>query len=146
MKKIIRLTESDLTRIVRRVINEKEEGETSFDFSQINNKLLSDFFTVKNDFRYLNNHNGMEIYVLKRNGFSVMVAVKPSNEPSKISMVIFLKFPMGKSINYLQEVKGMESVTIPMDDFNGMTRLIQGAVDFGKAQNDYDNLPPLPKY
>jgi hypothetical protein len=75
-----------------------------------------------------------------------MVAVKPSNEPSKISMVIFLKFPMGKSINYLQEVKGMESVTIPMDDFNGMTRLIQGAVDFGKAQNDYDNLPPLPKY
>ena len=39
MKKIIRLTESDLTRIVRRVINEDE-----FDFNQTNIKLLGDFF------------------------------------------------------------------------------------------------------
>jgi len=147
MKRIIRLTEKDLTRIVKLVIKEQDESEdTPFDFTQINNKLLSDFFTVKNNFEYFKNHNGMEIYVLKKKGFSVMVAVKPSNEESNISIAIFLKFPMGKSINYLEEVKGVQSLTLSINDYNGMTRLFQGAVDFGKAQDDYDNLPPLPKY
>ena len=65
MKKIIRLTESDLTRIIRRVINEDE-----FDFNQTNIKLLGDFFLKKNNFDYVGNKNGVEFYKLKRNGFS----------------------------------------------------------------------------
>jgi len=146
MKRIIKLTESDLTRIVKQVIKEQEEGGTSFDFSETNNKLLSNFFTVKNNFKYFKNHNGMEIYTLKKRGFSVMVAVKTSDDTSNIDIAVFLKFPMGKSINYLEEVKGVPIVRLPINDYNGMSRLLQGAVDFGVAQDDYDNLPPLPKY
>jgi hypothetical protein len=141
MRRHLNLGERDLSRFVK-----EQEEETTFDFTQTNNKLLSDFFTVKNDFKYFKNHNGMEIYTLKRKGFSVMVAVKPSDDTSNINIAVFLKFPMGKSINYLEEVKGVGSVTLPINDYNGMTRLLQGAVDFGGAQDDYDNLPPLPKY
>ena len=42
MKKVIKLTESDLTRIVRRVINE-DESKLSGDFESEMRKLLSDF-------------------------------------------------------------------------------------------------------
>jgi hypothetical protein len=42
MKKIVRLTESDLTRIVKRVINE-DELKLSGDFESEMRKLLSDF-------------------------------------------------------------------------------------------------------
>jgi hypothetical protein len=144
MKRIIKLTESDLNRIVRRVIRENEEGgEQSSDFSQINNKLLSDLFTVKHGFNYVKNIDGMEIYSLPKRGFKVMVATKSVNDPSKVSLAIFLKFPMGKSINYLEEVKGTNSMVLSTNDYNGITRLIQGAIDFGNAQDEYDNLPPL---
>ena len=42
MKKIIRLTESDLTRIVKRIVNENE-SKLSGDFESEMRKLLSDF-------------------------------------------------------------------------------------------------------
>jgi hypothetical protein len=142
-----RITESDINRIVTKVIKETEkETETSFDFGQTDNKLLSDLLTVKHGFNYVNNINGMEIYSLPKRGFKVMVATKPANDPSNVSLVIFLKFPMGKSINYLEEVKGTYSMELPINDYNGITRLIQGAINFGKAQDDYDNLEPLPKF
>lgn len=41
MKKIIRLTERDLTRLVKRVINENKESVT--DYEEVMNELLSDF-------------------------------------------------------------------------------------------------------
>jgi hypothetical protein len=50
---------------------------------------------------------------------------------------------MGKSINYVEEVKGTNSMELSINDYNGITRLIQGALDFGKAQDEYDTLPPL---
>jgi len=145
MSKIVKLTEADLTRIVRRVIQENEENsEESFDFSHINNKLLRDLFTAKHGFKYVDNVNGMEIYSLPRRGFTIMVAIKPANNPSNVGFAVHVKFPMGKSVNYLQEVKGMGSmISVPINDYNQMTRLIQGAIDFGKAQDDYDNLPRL---
>ncbi len=142
-----RITETDINRIVTKIIKEsEEETETSFDFSQIHNKLLSDLFTVKHGFNYVKNIDGMEIYSLPRRGFKVMVATKSANDPSKVSLAIFLKFPMGKSINYLEEVKGTNSMELSINDYNGITRLIQGAINFGKSQDDYDNLEPLPKF
>lgn len=142
-----RITESDINRIVKKVIKEsEEETETSFDFSQTDNKLLSDLLTVKHGFNYVNNINGMEIYSLPRRGFKVMVATKPANDPSKVVLAVHLKFAGGKSINYLEEVEGRNGKVFSTNDFNGITQLIQSAINFGKAQDDYDNLPPLPKF
>jgi predicted subunit of tRNA(5-methylaminomethyl-2-thiouridylate) methyltransferase len=42
MKRIIRLTESDLTRIVKRIVNENE-SKLSGDFESEMRKLLNDF-------------------------------------------------------------------------------------------------------
>jgi hypothetical protein len=39
----------------------------------------------------------------------------------------------------------MSSVEVGMNDYGKITNLLQGAIDFGKAQSDYDNLPPLPR-
>jgi hypothetical protein len=144
MSKIVRLKESDLNRIIMRVIKEnEEETETSFDFSQTDNKLLSDLFTLKHGFEYVKTNDGVDVYVLKRKGFHVMVGVKPSEQPNTIILLIFVVLPLGKRINYLEEVKGRRGIILPINDYNGITRLIQGAIDFGRAQDDYDNLPPL---
>lgn len=147
MKKVIKLTEADLARIVKRVIKENEEDETdtNFNFTQTDNKLLSDFFTVKNNFNYVGNKEGLELYSLKRRGFALLVGTKPSNEPSNIILYVYLKFPMGKSINYLEEVQGRNSIEIPINDYSGMSKTLQAALDFGKAQSDYDNMEPLPR-
>ena len=147
MRKIVRLTERDITRLVRKVIKENEEGDenTSFDFSKTDNKLLNDFFTVKNDFKYENNISGMEIYSLPKRGYKVVVATKIANDPSNVELKVYLTFPMGKNINYLRDIKGRNhTAELPINDYNGITRLIQGAIDFGNAENEYDNLPPLP--
>jgi hypothetical protein len=50
---------------------------------------------------------------------------------------------MGKIINYLDEVHGKAGMEFKMNDYNGLVRQLQGALDFGKAQDEYDNLPPL---
>ena len=147
MKKVIKLTESELTNLVRRIVSEgMEETEESFDFSHIDKKLFNDFLTIKNNFEYSDTKGDMEIYVLKRRGFSIVLGVKPSNDPSKVSLMIYVKLPLGKSINYLGEVQGRPSIELGMNDYHGITKVLQGAVNFGKAQSDYDNLEPLPKF
>ena len=121
MRKIVRLTERDITRLVRKVIKENEEGDenTSFDFSKTDNKLLNDFFTVKNDFKYENNINGMEIYTLPKRGYKVVVATKIANDPSNVELKVYLTFPMGKNINYLRDIKGRNhTVELPINDYN----------------------------
>jgi hypothetical protein len=123
----------------------KSVNESNFNFNQTDNRLLGDFFTVKNNFQYLTNKNGVEVYTLKRNGFSLVVGTRSSNDPSKVILMIQLRFPQGKSINYLSEVKGMSAVEVGVNDYGRMTELLQGAIDFGKAQSGYDNLPPLPR-
>jgi len=144
MSKIVKLTEADLTRIVRRVIQENEEGgEQSFDFSQTEKKLFDRFLTEKNGFEYIGTKGDVEVYALKRRGFTITLGVRPSNDPSKVNVQIHIKLPMGKSINYLNDVQGKTSMELQMNDYNGLVRQLQGAINFGKAQDDYDNLPPL---
>ena len=89
----------------------------------------------------------MEIYTLPKRGFKVVVATKIANDPSNVELKVYLTFPMGKNINYLRDIKGRNhTVELPINDYNGITRLIQGAIDFGNAENEYDNLPPLPRF
>jgi len=143
MKKIIKLTESDLTRIVKRVLNEEDE---TFDFSETDKKLWSDYFTIKNGFKYVGNKDGFEFYSLKRNGFTLVVGVNLFMEGKEtVGLSVFLVFPMGKKINYLQEVRGVKGMVLKINEFGKLSEILRRAIDFGNAQSDYDNLPPLPK-
>jgi len=80
MKKIIKLTETDLTRIVKRIIQEGEYDDL-IDLSQleyntkVDDKPFNDLL-IKNNFEYLTNHNDMDIYLLKKNNYDVMVGVE----------------------------------------------------------------------
>lgn len=122
-----------------------EEDET-FDFSSTDKKLWSDYFTIKNDFKYVGNKNDSEYYSLKKDGFTLVVGVKHGIDQSNVGLSIFLSFPQGKTINYLQEVKGVQGAKINNSDFGQLSNLLQNAMDFGKAQVGYDNLPPLPRF
>jgi len=119
-----KLTEYDLTRIVKLVIQENEEDT--------NKKLLSNFFTVENNFQYVNTKDGVDVYVLKNKRFDVMVGVKSSEQPNNIILLIFVILPSGKRINYLEEVKGRMGITLPIDDYGNIVQLLQGAIDFGR--------------
>jgi len=146
MKKLIRLTETDLARIVRKVIIEEMEDvktNDTFDFSQTEKKLFDRFLTEKNGFEYVDTKGDGDVYALKRRGFTIVLMVKPSNDPSKLYIQIYVKLPMGKIINYLNEVQGKSGMELKMTDYNGLIKQIQGAINFGKAQYDYDTLPPL---
>jgi len=119
-----KLTEYDLTRIVKLVIQENEEDT--------NKKLLSNFFTVENNFQYVNTKDGVDVYVLKNKRFDVMVGVKSSEQPNNIILLIFVILPSGKRINYLEKVKGRMGITLPIDDYGNIVKLLQGAIDFGR--------------
>ena len=128
MKKVVRLTESELIRFVKRVIQENEE--------ETDKKLLSNFFTVENNFQYVNTKDGVDVYVLKTKRFDVMVGVKPSEQPNSIVLLIFVILPSGKRINYLENVTGRMGSIIPINDYGNMIQLLQGAIDFGRAQSN----------
>jgi hypothetical protein len=128
MKKVVRLTGSELIRFVKRVIQENEE--------ETDKKLLSDFFTVENNFQYVNTKDGVDVYVLKNKRFDVMVGVKPSEQPNSIVLLIFVILPSGKRINYLENVTGRMGSIIPINDYGNMIQLLQGAIDFGRAQSN----------
>ena len=88
MKKIIRLTESDLTRIVKRVI--QEEGyprlidPSQFEFNDYNVKPFDDLLTTKYNFEYLKNNNGNHTYILKKDDCDVIVATQSSYDIGQI--------------------------------------------------------------
>lgn len=128
MKKVVKLTESELIRFVKRVIQENEE--------ETDKKLLSNFFTVENNFQYVNTKDGVDVYVLKNKRFDVMVGVKPSEQPNSIVLLIFVILPSGKRINYLENVTGRMGSIIPINDYGNMIQLLQGAIDFGRAQSN----------
>jgi hypothetical protein len=128
MKKVVRLTESELIRFVKRVIQENEE--------ETDKKILSNFFTVENNFQYVNTKDGVDVYVLKTKRFDVMVGVKPSEQPNSIVLLIFVILPSGKRINYLENVTGRMGSIIPINDYGNMIQLLQGAIDFGRAQSN----------
>jgi glucose-6-phosphate isomerase len=128
MKKVVRLTESELIRFVKRVIQENEE--------ETDKKLLSNFFTVENNFQYVNTKDGVDVYVLKNKRFDVMVGVKPSEQPNSIVLLIFVILPSGKRINYLENVTGRMGSIIPINDYGNMIQLLQGAINFGREQSN----------
>lgn len=142
--KFKQLTESKLGEV--KLIELNEEESQFMDSDKTDLKLLVDYLTIKNGFEYLGNKDGVEIYILKKGGYSISVGIKPSDEPFFVDLRVWVSSPMGKMINYLKEVKGVTMMKVRMNDYDKILQVLQGASDFGKAQSDYDNLEPLPKF
>ena len=140
MKKIIRLTESDLTRIVKRIIQEDEyDSPLSKDYisqleynTKTDDKPFNDLL-IKNNFEYLTNNNGVEIYLLKKNNYDVMVGVKLSYM-DKVILLIHIITKGGERINYLEDLYGKPGLTLFDNEKIKVTRLVKGAIEFGESK------------
>jgi hypothetical protein len=140
MKKIIKLTESDLTRIVKRII---QEGEYDLPLSQdylsqleyntkVDDKPFNDLL-IKNNFEYLRNHNDMDIYLLKKNNYDVMVGVEHSYM-DRFVLLIYIITKGGEKINYLEDLYGKPGLTLFHNEKIKVTRLVKGAIEFGNSK------------
>ena len=140
MKKIVRLTESDLTRIVNRIIQEDEyDTPLSQDYlsqleynTKTDDKPFNDLL-IKNNFEYLTNHNGKDIYLLKKNNYDVMVGVEHSYM-DRFFLLIYVNTKGGEKINYLEDLYGKPGLTVFDNEKIKVTRLVKGAIEFGDSK------------
>jgi hypothetical protein len=140
MKKIIKLTETDLTRIVKRIIQEDEyDLPLSKDYlsqleynTKVDDKPFNDLL-IKNNFEYLRNHNDMDIYLLKKNNYDVMVGVEHSYM-DRFFLLIYIITKGGEKINYLEDLYGKRELTLFNNEKIKVTRLIKGAIEFGNSK------------
>ena len=140
MKKIVRLTESDLTRIVKRIIQEDEyDTPLSKDYlsqleynTKTDDKPFNDLLT-KNNFEYLTNHNNVDMYILKKDNYDVMVGIKLSYM-DKVILLIHIITKGGERINYLEDLYGKPGLTVFDNEKIKVTRLVKGAIEFGESK------------
>ena len=140
MKKIVRLTESDLTRIVKRIIQEDEyDTPLSQDYlsqleynTKTDDKPFNDLLT-KNNFEYLTNHNNVDMYILKKDNYDVMVGVKHSYM-DRVILLIYVNTKGGEKINYLEDLYGKPGLTLFDNEKIKVTRLVNGAIEFGNSK------------
>ena len=140
MKKIVRLTESDLTRIVKRIIQEDEyDSPLSQDYlsqleynTKTDDKPFNDLLT-KNNFEYLTNHNNVDMYILKKDNYDVMVGVKHSYM-DRVILLIYVNTKGGEKINYLEDLYGKPGLTVFDNEKIKVTRLVKGAIEFGNSK------------
>ena len=140
MKKIVRLTESDLTRIVKRIIQEDEyDTPLSQDYlsqleynTKTDDKPFNDLLT-KNNFEYLTNHNNVDMYILKKDNYDVMVGVKHSYM-DRVILLIYVNTKGGEKINYLEDLYGKPGLTLFDNEKIKVTRLVKGAIEFGDSK------------
>ena len=140
MKKIVRLTESDLTRIVNRIIQEDEyDTPLSKDYlsqleynTKTDDKPFNDLLT-KNNFEYLTNHNNVDMYILKKDNYDVMVGVKHSYM-DRVILLIYVNTKGGEKINYLEDLYGKPGLTVFDNEKIKVTRLVKGAIEFGNSK------------
>ena len=140
MKKIVRLTESDLTRIVNRIIQEDEyDTPLSQDYisqleynTKTDDKPFNDLLT-KNNFEYLTNHNNVDMYILKKDNYDVMVGVKHSYM-DRVILLIYVNTKGGEKINYLEDLYGKPGLTVFDNEKIKVTRLVKGAIEFGNSK------------
>ena len=140
MKKIIKLTETDLTRIVKRIIQEDEyDTPLSQDYLsqleyniKVDDKPFDDLL-IKNNFEYLTNHNDKDIYLLKKNNYDVMVVVEHSYM-DRFFLLIYIITKGGEKINYLEDLYGKIGLTVFDNEKIKVTRLVNGAIEFGNSK------------
>jgi hypothetical protein len=137
MKKIVRLTESDLTRIVNRIIQEDEYDDlidpSQFDFSNSDYKPLYDLL-IKNNFEYLKKNDDIDLYIFKKPDYHVMVGIKESYDMNKIILLIHIITKRGEHINYLEDLYGKPGLKLSDNEKTKVTRLVKGAIEFGDSK------------
>lgn len=134
MKRIIRLTENDLTRIVRLVMKEGEYpmliDPSQFEYNGNGYKPFHDLITTKHNFEFLKNENDMNLYIFKKDDWDVIIGTQNSYDIGKALLFIYIVPKKGKTINYIEEVTGKPGLKVLSNEKTKVNRFINGAMEF----------------
>jgi hypothetical protein len=128
-KKIVRLTEADLVRMVKRIINE------SFNISEF--EFLGETRSSDNDV--------IEILGKKHRGFQVLVftTVKSTPDGDVRIVKVMIQLAGGEIINIGQKEFGKDWIAIKGEKDGNLHSLINSAEALGRFRLQWDNAPRL---
>jgi hypothetical protein len=132
MKKIIRLTESDLVRLVKRVINESDDKLNPPGFKFAAEKIIDN---VK-----------FEIYVQDHRGFKIGLFISPKQRIKSDEFYIVrvvLSLPGGETIDMGQTTHGVTFFKVERFEDGKLQKLIHDAKNMGEFRRSYDNSPRM---
>ena len=132
MKKIVRLTESDLVRLVKRVINESDDKLNPPGFKFAAEKIIDN---VK-----------FEIYVQDHRGFKIGLFISPKQRIKSDEFYIVrvvLSLPGGETIDMGQKIHGVTFFKVERFEDRKLQSLIHDTKNMGELRRAYDNAPPL---
>ncbi len=136
MKKIVKLNERDLQRIIRRVINESDEELEDYNEKSFN---IPDFDYIR---EVTKDNRKVEIFARRERGFAIQILTTIMDDGRRVAKVIVLLFG-GETIDITQEKENRSWVVIEDGNDEKLRSLIRYAMNFGKFRNDYDNTPRL---
>jgi hypothetical protein len=144
MKKIIKLTESDLTRIVMGIIKEGNYDDlldpSRSDFSKSDYKPLENFLTVDKKLTHMGSDKGYDFYVLKYPEYHVIVGVKESYEIRMVLFTINVVFKRGEILNFIEYRYGKKGLKLSVSEERKMSRLINESIEFGELNKKKNNV------
>jgi len=136
MRKVVRLTERDITRIIRRIINESDEELEDYNKKSFN---IPDF-DYKGE-QTKDNHK-IEIFARRERGFAIQILTTIMDNGRRVAKVLVLLFG-GETIDITQQKENKSWVVIKDGNDEKLRSLIEYAMNYGKFRNDYDNTPRL---
>ena len=131
MGKVIRLTESDLVRIVKKTIKEMEGSSE---------KLNPD------GFKFLGEKGGNEYYGQQHRGFGIVLIISPkqtSEYEDFFNVKCLVQLPGGEFLDIGQEEFGKSVYKISDSNDVMLKKLIRSAENLGKFRVGWDNTPRL---
>ena len=139
MKKIIRLTENDLVRIVKRVLNENFSEQKTFGDLE--------FVTEKQD----GSDRKVRVYTKKMPMYSVIALILETKKGDNVKYLgkvgVTVKYENGEETvtitdDYPGNIKGFVEMK-SYDDVDFIREFVERAHRFGKAKSDWLNVPKL---
>ena len=139
MKKIIRLTENDLVRIVKRVLNENFSEQKTFGDLE--------FVTEKQD----GPDRKVRVYAKKMPMYSVIALILETKKGDNVKYLgkvgVTVKYENGEETititdDYPGNIKGFVEMK-SYDDVDFIREFVERAHRFGKAKSDWLNVPKL---
>jgi len=128
-KRIVRLTESDMNRLVKKVINESFHID-GFDY--VGEKSMNDGSKV-------------DVYGKQHKGFKLLVMTGLKNHKGEDVRVVkvMVNLPGGEFIDAGQEEMGKSWIIVDSPNDNKLIDLIKSAENLGKFKVNWNNTPKM---
>jgi len=131
MIKVVRLTESNLVRLVKRTIMEMEGSSDKLN---------------PRGFEFAGEKNKNEYYVQGHQGFKILLITTPkqtSEMEDYFQVKCMLTLPGGEYVDIGQDTFGKSVLKVSGNDDDKLKKLINNAKNTGEFRRSYDNTPRM---